>query len=164
MDLVVEDHSASAADQEDGAQHQADPSKVETGATAHSDNQAHGQLVPGQSGGMGTSAPPLIGLVGLLDLGRLLLRGLLGLLARLRLPHLPSIRPRLSVAIRHTRLLALDTRLLRLLLLASLPQKLRVPVALPQSPLLVVRQLQLSWASSLCYNGLASRFDNKKMN
>lgn len=143
VDSVEEDHSALAADLEDGVQHQVVPSPEATGATAHSHNQAPGRLAPGQSGGMETNALPLIGLVGPREPGRLLLHGLLGLPARLRSQHLLSTRPLHRGVTRHTRPPALVTRLLRLLRLASPPQRLRVPVALLQSRSLVVLRRQL---------------------
>lgn len=150
VDSVEEDHSASAADREDGVHQQVVPLQAETGAMPDLGKQANGRPVPGQSGGMETSALPLTGLAGLPELGRLLLHGLLGLLARLRLLRLLSTRLLHPVVTRHTRLPALVTRLLRPLLLALLPRILRLPVALLQSPLQVVPRQQLSWASSPC--------------
>lgn len=108
---VVElDHSVSAAEQEAGVHPLAVPSQLGTGAMVPLDNQVPGQPVPGRSGGTETSALLLTGPVGLLVPSLPVRHGLLGLLARLPSLLLPSIRPLLSEATHHTRLLALATR------------------------------------------------------
>lgn len=148
--VSVMDLGDSVVDLEDGVHNRVVHSLEETGAVVLSASPVPGQAVHGQSGGTETSAQLLTGLAGPLALGLLVRHGQPGLLALLRLLLLPSTQLHPSEAL-HTPPLALDTRLLKLQRQALPLHKPLAPVVLPPSPLQVVRQLQPSWASSLCY-------------
>jgi hypothetical protein len=140
----------SVVDPEDGVQTRVVHSREETGAMVLSVSPVPGRAVPGQNGGTATSAQPRTGLAGPPALGLPVLHGQLGLLALLPSLPLPSTQPQAWAAL-HIPLLALATSLLKLQQQALPLHKPLAPVVLPPSPLRVVRQLQPSWASSLCF-------------
>jgi hypothetical protein len=160
-DLVVE-LSDSVADLEGGAHNRAVHSLEAIGALVLLDSLVPGQPVHGQSGGTEPSAQLLTGLAGPPAPGLPAHRGLPGLPALLRSLLLPSTRLHLSEATLHTPPPASATRLHRPLLQALPLHKPLAPAVLPPSPLQVVRQLLLLWASSPCYESMNNSGSKQK--